>query len=116
MEYGLKVVVDTRWQYDALDIYVLSVRPDGKYLLHDELRWDEWEKVEEGIMPEAPTVRIPSDAVPLLFQALSEMGLRTDRDAKLEGTLEATRYHLKDMRALAGLIAPHSTLTREGEE
>ena len=115
MEYGLKVLVRDQWCYGALDIYVLSFRPDCKYLLHDKLPWNEWEKLEEGVEPSAPTARIPNDAVPLLLQALSDMGLRTDRDAKLEGTLEATRYHLEDVRAIAGLVAPPSRVVCQGE-
>src|SRR4030066_1079553 len=35
-----------------------------------------------------------------LAEALDEMGVKTDQDAKLVGTLDAIRYHLEDMRQL----------------
>ena len=36
---------------------------------------------------------------------LAEKGIKPDRDAKIEGTLEATRYHLEDLRTLLKLKA-----------
>ena len=39
-----------------------------------------------------------SEIVKLLVEALSGAGVKTDSDAKLAGTLEATRYHLEDLR------------------
>ena len=54
-----------------------------------------------------PTLRLDSRSAHSLFKALAEAlsgeGIRTDSDAKLHGTLEATRAHLADMRELLGL-------------
>ncbi len=36
---------------------------------------------------------------------LAEKGVRPDKDAKIEGTLEATRFHLEDLRSLLKLNA-----------
>lgn len=35
-----------------------------------------------------------------LAEELDKNGIKTSKDAKMEGTLEATRYHLEDMRKL----------------
>ena len=35
-----------------------------------------------------------------LAEALDEKGMKTSKDAKMEGTLEATRYHLEDLRKM----------------
>ena len=33
-------------------------------------------------------------------EALGQMGIKTDNDHKIQGLLEATKYHLEDMRGL----------------
>lgn len=38
-----------------------------------------------------------------LAEALDEQGIKTDKDAKIKGTLEATRFHLEDLRKLLKL-------------
>jgi hypothetical protein len=38
-----------------------------------------------------------------LAQWLARKGIRNDQDAKFEGTLDATRYHLEDLRELLKL-------------
>jgi len=45
--------------------------------------------------------RIPKAALQAFAEALSEHGIKTDNDHKIAGTLEATKYHLEDMRKLA---------------
>lgn len=35
-----------------------------------------------------------------VMQSLSERGLKPDSQSKLEGVLEATKYHLEDMRRI----------------
>lgn len=44
---------------------------------------------------------IPNDAMQAFANALSDAGIKTDNDHKIAGTLEATKYHLEDMRKLA---------------
>jgi len=41
------------------------------------------------------------DQLKALADAFSKKGFKTDNDHKIEGLLEATKYHLEDMRALA---------------
>ncbi len=35
-----------------------------------------------------------------LAEALDKSGVKTDKDAKIAGTLEATKYHLEDLRKI----------------
>lgn len=44
--------------------------------------------------------RLPFKADKLLADELSRLGIKTDNDHKIAGTLEATNRHLEDMRAL----------------
>ena len=52
-----------------------------------------------------PTLILPSylaeDFLNAFAEALDDAGIKTDKDAKLAGTLEATRLHLEDMRTMA---------------
>jgi hypothetical protein len=59
----------------------------------------EWEHVEPGASREPTFSLSPVDAQ-ALAEGLSAQGIRTDNDAKIAGTLEATRAHLADLRAL----------------
>lgn len=63
-------------------------------------------KQNEAI-PATPTITISrtmaKQFLQSLAEALSEKGFKTDKDAKIEGTLSATRYHLEDTRTLLGL-------------
>jgi len=45
--------------------------------------------------------RIPEAALKAFADALAERGVKTDNDHKIAGTLEATKYHLEDMRKIA---------------
>ena len=46
---------------------------------------------------------IANDFLQALAEALDQQGIKTDKDAKIAGTLEATKYHLEDMRKLLKL-------------
>lgn len=59
--------------------------------------------IEEGTLVE-PSFQITPDIAQELFvalaEALDERGIKTDSDAKIAGTLEATREHLKDLQKI----------------
>ena len=54
-----------------------------------------------------PTLRFTGlwsgEILKALAEALDDHGIKTDSDAKIEGKLRATEYHLEDMRSLLGL-------------
>lgn len=59
------------------------------------------------LVPDEYICKIPGYISESLFSALAEAldknGVRTDKDAKIEGTLEATKFHLQDLRKLLKL-------------
>ncbi len=63
-----------------------------------------FERVEPGIRVVDPTLRISRDLAPKFLKALAECmdkeGIKTENDHKIQGLLEATKLHLKDMREL----------------
>lgn len=46
---------------------------------------------------------VAQDFLQALAEALDDRGIKTDKDAKIQGTLEATEYHLEDLRSLLKL-------------
>lgn len=64
----------------------------------------EFVECEEGVSVE-PTIRLgmttAQQFLKALAEALDKQGVKTDKDAKIEGLLEATRYHLEDIRKVA---------------
>lgn len=53
-------------------------------------------KTDEDVM----FALIPRGLLQPLINGLSELGVKSDPESKLEGTLAATRSHLEDMRAI----------------
>lgn len=43
---------------------------------------------------------MPLSAAKAFADALAGMGIKTDNDHKIAGTLEATKHHLEDMRRI----------------
>lgn len=58
-------------------------------------------KLDTGnAVPDDFAIKLDSECIRALTEELSQLGIKTDSDAKLEGTLEATKYHLEDMRKM----------------
>lgn len=99
----IEIVTYNQWHLDVVDIYVVDRLLDSRRVLAPG--GGEWLEVPQ--LPEGdqikPTLRLPSDAMMALADALDKLGVKTDSDAKLKGTIEAMRLHLDDMRILAGV-------------
>ena len=56
---------------------------------------------------ENPTMKFPIHIKTEIFKALadglSKNGIETDSQSKIQGTLEATKYHLEDLRSILKL-------------
>jgi len=50
-----------------------------------------------------PTLRLSKRLAESLVRGLSGAGIRSERDSRIEGSLEATKQHLEDLRELLGL-------------
>lgn len=66
----------------------------------------EFKEIKAGEIPPPTLVLrglVAQDVMQSLAEALDKKGFKTDKDAKIEGTLVATRYHLEDLRKLLNL-------------
>ncbi len=63
----------------------------------------EWVEVDSSAHRVEPSLMISIDPefMPSLANAVSGAGVKTESDHKILGVLEATKYHLEDMRKLA---------------
>ena len=50
-----------------------------------------------------PTMKLPAGVTHGFAEALDRLGVKTDKDATLQGTMEAMRAHLADLRQLLKL-------------
>lgn len=87
---------------DALGIAIFEIRNGKRYMA--EFVPLVFKELQEQEHIEKPTFEFPSSvATPLLkafANAIGEHGIRTASDEKIQGTLEATRGWLEDMRNL----------------
>lgn len=64
----------------------------------------EYEKADELDMDIEPTLFIPfhlqSVFLKTLLKAMENQGIKPESTSKIEGLLEATKYHLEDMRTI----------------
>ena len=88
----------------GLDITIWEER-DGRIFICKPMQM-EMTEAKEGCF-EQPTLRIQHFLAPEFMKALAEAldnnGIKTDSDAKMQGTLEATRDHLRDLKKLLKL-------------
>ena len=89
--------------YDSLEILIIEKFPDGRRAVALPVKL-EMKVIELGAMVTEPTLRLNGGLADSFLKAmangLDEYGIKTDQDAKLQGTLEATRYHLSDLRKI----------------
>lgn len=85
----------------CLEIYFLN-RDVGKLFVAKPMQFN-WVEHKECESVE-PSLRISdfyaSDLLKALAEALDKKGIKTENDFKIQGLLEATKYHLNDMRRL----------------
>jgi len=98
------------------DIYIINRDNDGVYVAEPiDLVM---KLVTEGESAE-PTLRLDSFAARALLQALTNAidkeGIKPPSESYLKGELDATKYHLEDVRAVAGLVAPSGRLVSKKE-
>lgn len=102
----MKVYLREEFFDGSVKILFSETFPDGRYAYN--FYTGERIKVVEGENPpDAFILKIPEHLKDALFKALAETldqkGVKTENDHKIAGTLEATRYHLEDMRQLLKL-------------
>lgn len=97
----MKVYISDGFEFDGLRIFI-TTEESGKILLAKPV-----ELVFEKVNPcefNDPTLKVSgyvaNDFLQAFQDALSKRGIKTDNDHKLQGTLEATKYHLEDLRKI----------------
>lgn len=98
----IQVRFENDWQRSSVKVYMFEDgdRPRAFYTKGGE----EMHTAKEGEMLKDEDIlfaRIPEDALQAFAEALAGRGIKTDNDHKIAGTLEATKYHLEDMRKIA---------------
>lgn len=117
MKKNLKVYIEVRDYHREVEIYVTEERLDGELYVAKPVQLI-FEK-DDDLQHLEPTIRltglIGEAFLKAMAEALDERGVKTDKDAKLEGTIEALRLHLRDMRVLAGVCGQLVSEKKEGK-
>jgi len=104
IEHGIEVYIQQS-PIGTVDIYIVDQR-NGKTHVAEPVQLV-FKKLPEGAIDPGPTLRLPRYMGESFLRALAgeldKNNVKTDSDAKLQGTLEATKYHLEDMRQLMKL-------------
>lgn len=103
MKQGWNVFIDRRMASGAVCIYLVHESGIGRQNLAVENGETVLTTVKEGtdIKPFLSLSMYEAEEVlQALASALANEGHRPDSQAKLEGVLEATKYHLEDVRKL----------------
>ena len=86
--------------------FLICEERNGKLFVAKPIEPFELHEHEDGKIID-PTITMSNQfAIPLLqslAESLDKEGIKTDKDAKIQGTLEATRYHLEDLREMLKL-------------
>lgn len=101
----ISVSIRQAWDFSGYEIVFWERRGDKIAVVEPmELKFTE---TAEGAFLTQPSLRIPYHMAPGFFKALAEVmdkeGIKTENDHKIQGLLEATKFHLQDMRKLLKL-------------
>jgi len=99
----MKVKIHKNPYTDCIEFLIYYEENGKRYVAQPvKLIFKEW-KEGEKIKPTLELSIFEADFLKSLAEALDEKGIKTNKDAKIEGILEATRYHLEDLRKLLKL-------------
>lgn len=102
----MKVKIYREEMFGGISMVFYEDRLNGKRFIAKPVDL-EFEEYNDGA-EYRPTLRLNSSISNEFLQQLAEeldsKGVKTDKDAKIEGTLNATKYHLEDLRKLLKLI------------
>ena len=108
----MKVYIDYSDYGMDLKLWIVDDKSERRKLLHYEN--DNWvaTDIEGGAYLGKPSIHLPGrlgeEVMQAMADAFSKRGIKTDNDHKIQGTLEATKYHLEDLRKLLKLTNPPS--------
>lgn len=114
----MKVFLDYSDYNRDLRLWIVDDQSDRRKLLnYKDGHWIAIE-VDDG-MPQEPSLHLPGrfgeEVMQAMAEAFSKRGIKTENDHKIQGTLEATKYHLEDLRKLLKLEVKKSPPQHGGE-
>lgn len=95
-----KIVVYRMLETDGVGISFLQYR-DGKKFIAKPIKL-EFIEVAMDCRVES-TLYLSSEYAEEVANGLDKLDIKTDRNSKIEGTLDATKYHLEDLRKMLKL-------------
>lgn len=102
----MKVYIDSPLEIASVRVWIIDDSTKHRAILHYENGNWRRNEIKDGFMQE-PSLILPGSIANEIMQAMAnafaEKGLKTDSDHKIQGTLEATKYHLEDLRKLLKL-------------
>lgn len=91
---------------DCVNILIFNKKTNGREVVNfytgESLVVNPNELIPDNFIMKIPSFFAPS-FLAALAEALDKNGIKTDKDAKIQGTLDATKYHLEDLRKLLKL-------------
>lgn len=81
-------------------IYIMASTPQEMNGYVSNAHTGEIKYIPEGEAMESPSMQLTEGMMQALFEALQESGMKPKDQSYIEGKLEATQEHLKDMREI----------------
>lgn len=102
----IEIYVDNNPEFAGLKIYIIERLPNGKIAVGKPMDL-ELEIQEEGFELPEPTLKLNPNIGEEFLKAMATMldnrGIKTKSMHTIEGNLEATKYHLEDLRKMLKL-------------
>ena len=109
MKHNFEITIYRVPATNLLGIWITQER-DGVIYLAEPLQLT-FKETKTGYEP-PPTLEFPypdsEQFMKAMAEAIDRNGIRTDSDAKIQGIMEATKYHLEDLRSLLNLKGDQS--------
>ena len=104
---ALEIFLNAVDHLDELHVYIIERDVDGRTTAIARPMDIIFDRRQEGTVVDSPTLRIgrphSQSFLKAWSDALERQGVKPESDAKLKGTLEATRFHLDDLRSMLKL-------------
>ena len=99
----LKVLIRQNEFSESLDIIFVQNREDGKRYIAEpvEIKFKEHKLGDDAKPTISLGFSLSGEFLKAMAEALDKQGIKTENDFKIAGLLEATKYHLEDMRKIA---------------
>lgn len=103
----MKVYLDYSAYSNNLNLWIVDDQSERRKLLnYKDGQWISTD-IHDDLTPQEPSLHLPGrlgeEVMQAMAEAFSKRGIKTESDHKIQGTLEATKYHLEDLREMLRL-------------